>query len=313
LLNFLKPSVIALLFACLAAQPALSSVREVELGGDIIKFTSYLQARYSSAPSSNDSFTLPRLRIDVWSDPSPNWGYLVEIDPTISPAIVYGWIDLKASDRLKLRIGRFYYPFGLEYTTPPSRFDSILPATVLWEYFGYSRDIGAQVIGGRNRIKYYLSVVNGRDNEMTEDNDSKDFCGRVTFDLAGMTVGASHYSGRSGTTEAERMRTGGEVEFGAGPFTFKGEFISGLDGEVRSQGWYAMPIFDITPVIQALIKCESWDPDVKSPGDHQTIVTPGFNFFLEKDLKLQVNYVIKEEEKDPVENNSFLTQIQIFM
>jgi len=306
---------LCLAFLVLALLSGISSgtVREIKVGEEVINLTSYIQINYSSSPLSNDSFKVPRLRLDIWSDPDPNWGYLIEIDPTVSPAIIYGWIDYKINSLAKIRTGKFYYPFGMEYTTPPSRFDTINPATVLWNYFGYSRDIGVQLIGEAGGIKYYLSFINGRDNEATDDNNAKDFCGRATYSVGDLKIGVSQYSGLSGTAEAERTRTGAELLYSIGPITLKSEFISGLDGQTRSQGWYFMPIIEIIPNLEAVVKCEAWDPDIATGSDAETVVTPGLNIFFNDDVKLQINYVIKTEEGTQVDNDQVMLQLQSFL
>ena len=303
-------------FTCLCPG-AFCQTRQFDLGGEKINISTYLQVDYSSAVSStappSNTFTIPRLRCDIWGDPTPSYGYLLELEGTTSPNIIYGWIDIKTIPWFKVRFGKFYYPFGLEYTTPPSKFDTINPSDTLWKYFGYSRDIGAEVLGNVGAFKYYLSVVNGNDNKPSDDNNVKDLCGRVTYDLGSLTLGLSDYNGRAGTGEVEKSRVGGELKYNFGPFTLKGEFISGIDDRIKSQGWYAMPIFKFTSMVEGLVKVECIDPDIDEGGDLQTLVTPGINVFFDENLKLQVNYLMKSDQAIDSHSSTFTTQLQLFL
>jgi phosphate-selective porin len=284
---------------------------EVRVGERVINIFNYLQVRYTSDPSAMDQFTIPRARIDVWGDVNDKLGYFTETDLMQSPALVYGWIDLKYISKATLRLGKFYYPFGLEYTTPPSQFDTINCTTTLWNLFGYSRDIGMQLSGKFEKFKYYLAVVNGADNSSTDNNKAKDVVGRVVFTpLNKLALGVSYYGGKSGTMEAERVRVGGEINYNEGSFSLKGEYISAKDGNVNKLGWYLQPAYNICNV-QGLARYESWDPDLDISGDKRYIFTLGINWFFDLNAKLQVNYEIKSEETNEVANNALLTQLQL--
>ena len=308
--------IVLFLFLVLFSCPALSKTKTIGLGSEEVKVSGYIQALYSSTQPDISSFSVARLRVDIWGDPNPIWGYLIEIDPTVSTSLIYGWVDIKSIPWFKLRVGKFYYPFGLEYSTPPSNFDTINPSNTLWKFFGFSRDIGAELLGGSNGFKYYLAVVNGNDNQGKDNNNFKDFCGRATYNFGDLTAGASVYSGLTGTDEArDRGRTGAELNYKNGLFSLKGEFISGLeetpDTVIRSQGWYVMPIVRFAGSFEALVKYEIYDPDVNSNIDANSYITYGINYFFTEDLKLQINYVRDIEEEEQIKDDTFAAQLQL--
>ncbi len=298
-----------IIFSCVS----FAKTYELNLGEGKVDLSGYIQTLFSATEPTQNGFSIARLRFDIWADPSPVWGYLIEADLAASSPLIYGWIDLKTIPWFKMRFGKFYYPFGIEYTTPPSKFDTINPSTTLWNYFGFSRDIGAEVLGGSNGFKYWLSILNGQDNQVADKNDFKDFCGRATYDFGGLMVGASLYSGLTGTDEAfDKMRRGGELSYKNGAFSLKSEFISGLDvSTVESQGWYVMPIYRFNSNWEGLIKYESFDPDNDISGNAQSMITYGINYYFDEDLKLQMNYIRNIEEVEQIKNDTTAFQLQL--
>lgn len=273
--------------------------------------SSYIQTRYTVDLSSTDQFTIPRLRSDIWGDVNENVGYFVEVDVVASPALIYGWIDLKPNEATKLRVGRFYYPFGLEYTTPASKFDTINPTYCLWNFFGYSRDSGVQLSQNFDNFKYAVAFMNGADNQLTDDNESKDVLGRVVLKkFMGVDIGASFHIGTATSTEITRKRVGLELAYNSDKFGLKSEFIYGSDGGVRKLGFYVQPSLWINQALQGLVRYEYWDPDTAGAGDLQTVVTLGVNAFFDDVVKLQINYEFKKEEVDTL-NDALLAQLQV--
>lgn len=296
----------------LSALPAASRTAVLDFDGQKVNVSGYIQALYSATQPDTSSFSVARLRVDIWADPNETWGYLLEIDPTTTTTLIYGWVDIKSIPWFKLRFGKFYYPFGLEYTTPPDKFDTINPSTALWNYFGYSRDIGAQVLGGVNGFKYYLSVINGQDNSSSDKNNYKDFSGRMTYDFGGLVIGASLYSGLTGSDEAvDKGRVGGEIKYVNGPFTLKGEFVSGLGEHIRSQGWYAMPIYKALPNVEGVLRYEVFDMNLDEEEDAEYLWTYGVNYYYNDSLKLQINYISNIEEGEKVNDDTFAAQLQL--
>jgi len=298
-------------FGCLVMLTVAALAQEIKLGERSVNLTAYLQTRYALAQSGNDTFSIPRLRADIWGDVNDWTSYFFELDAVTSPAIIYGWADLKPNKFTKFSIGRFYYPFGLEYTTPPSKFDTINPTAMLWALYGYSRDTGIELTQNFDKFKYYLALVNGADNQAADDNEGKDLVGRFLFiQSKDLTAGFSLQSGKTGTLEAKRERIGVELNYKAGAFGLKGEGIEAYDAGIRKLGWYLQPSLFLTPALQALMRFEEWDPDIDLAGNRQTVTTLGVNAFFNPETKLQINYEAKREEIE-VNNDQFLFQFQL--
>ena|GEM_PF-1958850 len=318
----MKKSVILIAVVILILLQAASQAWEIKLGEREMNGFIYIQPRYTFSPVSNDEFKLYRARIDLWGDISENLAYFLEADFVQSPSIIYAWADIKYDPDVTLRVGRFFYPFGLEYTTPPSKFDTINPTNVLWYYFGYSRDTGIEYKEKLGNVKYELAIVNGADNMNSDDNDSKDFVGRAVIEVEkGSEIGFSYYGGKAGTgtLEADRIRSGMELKYVNDKFSLKSEYItgfgykndSGVYQAVRGQGYYVQPAYMLTPELQWLLRFEEWDPSIEVAGDKKTVMLLGVNWFFDPAAKLQLNYEIKGEETSQTNNDVFLVQLQL--
>lgn len=286
---------------------------EVNLEKESINVSAYIQTRYTISPSSTDQFTVPRLRSDIWGNVTENFAYLVELDATTSPALIYGWIDVLPNKVTKIRFGRFYYPFGLEYTTPPSRFDTINPTLTLWNLLGFSRDNGVQLSQNFNSFKYALAFMNGADNQTSDDNEGKDIFGRFVYQgIKDLDVGLSFQVGKVGTTEADCQRIGAELSYVWGNFGLKSEYIRATDNNIKKWGWYVQPSLWVNSSLQGVVRFEYWDPNTQTAANRQTITTLGVNAFFNPKAKLQINYEIKREEAE-VENDALLLQLQLML
>jgi len=115
------------------------------------------------------------------------------------------------------------------------------------------RDIGIMINGSLIKIEnhylldYYLALVNGAGINMLDNNQSKDFGGRLVFHpVSILDVGVSYYNGFDVFTSSpyrsqERVRLGAEFAMNYNLLSIKGEWIKGRDGNINPivhQGWY---------------------------------------------------------------------------
>ena len=62
--------------------------------------------------------------------------------------------------------------------------------------------------------------------------------------------------------------------------------------------------------IQPVVKYESFDPDIDTDNDAESIITFGFNYFFNDWTRLQLNYLYKAEEEEE-SNDEILMQLQV--
>jgi hypothetical protein len=86
-------------------------------------------------------------------------------------------------------------------------------------------------------------------------------------------------------------------------YNFGQQFVRGFKAQTRYDDWYPL-------THQLFVRFDRWDPNQAVSGDRTDIYTLGFNWFFAETTKLQVNYNIKTEESNEINNNDLLAQFQ---
>lgn len=91
-----------------------------------------------------------------------------------------------------------------------------------------------------------------------------------------------------------RDRAGGEVQFTNKVVTLRSEYVTALDGALHRAGYYAHAGYKIRPQYEALLRYDSWDPDVAtertsaSAAAHEMLA--GATYFIAgNNAKIQLN------------------------
>jgi hypothetical protein len=63
--------------------------------------------------------------------------------------------------------------------------------------------------------------------------------------------------------------------------------------------------------LQPVLKLETWDPDTDVDDNSESIMTFGFNYFLNDWTRLQLNYLYKAEDQEEISNDELLMQLQV--
>jgi len=95
-----------------------------------------------------------------------------------------------------------------------------------------------------------------------------------------------------------RDRLGGEVLFVRGALKLKGEFMTGKDGDITRQGYYAHLGYRLASKIEGIFRFDSWDPNTRLETNALNVTerdyVAGFNYFIkENQIKFQLNYLRK--------------------
>ncbi|WP_047391733.1 hypothetical protein [Chitinibacter sp. ZOR0017] len=181
-----------------------------------------------------------------------------QILPTISPD----------TGRLAVTFGQQLVPFGLEAAATEDLKPVINNAQFVGRLgfgqrqigIGLSGDLWPEVDYGYNYrapvFQYIVGLVNGNGPNKSDNNDHKDFIGRVAFTapaeynswLRQLTIGASVYLGKQNLAigadrvgQGAKDRYGIDVSYNHHPFGFTYEFVKGTDGTVS--GTKAKPVF----------------------------------------------------------------------
>jgi len=129
--------------------------------------------------------------------------------------------------------------------------------------------------------------------------------------------------------EGDRFIRGLMVKYERDPLLLRAEYILRDEDEIpvpaamappaevvptttTRQGWggYLLVAWKINEELQAVLRYETLDLDLAQTGDRQNIVTPGVNYFLNDNVKIQANYLFKGEEGLQVKNDEIAVQLQ---
>jgi phosphate-selective porin OprO/OprP len=280
----------------------------------------------------------------------------------IAPTALDAYIAYQAASYLKVTAGQFTLPFSLENNIQDRNLETVdrsqvVNALVARKGDGSNgiidsignqngRDIGVQISGSlfkindkRYLIDYYAGLFNGAGINVADNNQSKDFSGRLLIHpFNELTIGGSYYDGydkfAKDPTRGDQLRTrwGTELNFNYQALSVRGEFIRGQDGNDKHtaaqvipaihQGWYAqLGYFILKNKLQGVFKYDTYSPEVNPKfaglnkvSDANTYFIFGANYFFNTWAKIQVNYSYRTEQGNipaVASNDVFTAQLQL--
>ncbi len=300
-------------------------------------------------PSGTGSSAFFVRRAEFYAKGQLNQGIAYEVEYDLAPEkalLRSAYIDfmgdqegiLGSSLGASLRLGQFRIPFGIEIqtsskrllfinrmliTNPNNEQESSKGITSVTSGFIQDRDIGIRVSGKAASVSYAMAVVNGSDKNVPDKNSAKDVIARLVaqpfngltlggLTLGGVTLGSSAYRGNGPTQNARRDRVGSDVEFQQGEsLLIRGELVTGKDGAVKFDGYYAFLAYRVLPNVEPAIRHEWLDPDIGVSGNEIRRTTVGVNYYMAGNTKYQINYEWRKDSAKPNLDNMALVQLQI--
>ncbi len=289
-----------------------------------------------------------------YSGVSPSASVLTDV--FLNWNLLSGKVDLEPAFTLNLTLGQFLVPFGSDNLATEDKIPTVNKAQYL-SSLGISRDLGLYADGGiingfdsasnitTPLVSYTLGVINGSRSNKVDDNERKDFIGRIIIApvkeyfsvFRGLKFGGSYYSGHAGAQNTKKERIGAEFEWLKKPILITAEYVEGKDGAIakgasvetitKSQGIVGTLFWttEALPEFQPLFRFDRFDPDKDKINNRKDIYTLGFNYFFyqvapytrrvyettksERVIKLQVNYNRIKEERAQIPNDELTTQI----
>jgi len=265
-----------------------------------LKFSGYIQARwawreaavYNSTPAGAPAltnFTIRRARFKVVYD--ADWSqYTLQIDATPRGVLLKeAYATLKLPKGLAIDAGLQLMPFGYEVLVRSSSDLDLLERSLTTSfYLAGEYDLGIALKGDYGPFNFKVGAFNGNGIGAWSfasgfsglDNDQlKDFIGRIGFDYGMITGGVSGWYGKlidygSATDEKhDRYRVGADLQvyldlLPIGGTALKGEFIWGRTGSVAAatldqtgHGWYALATQNIGKYQQLAARWEEFTPN----------------------------------------------------
>ncbi len=312
------------------------------LAGKNIQLSGYTQVRYRSfaQPGKADGFDIRRSRLNLKGNVSGVWGYRLQIELAGTPKILDAYAEVKLNDYFRFTVGQAKIPLSFENLTSSYKLDladwsQVVDALVArgTDALGNQngRDLGIQLGGtlikqeSGSLLDYGLGIFNGGGINAADKNDSKDLAARlVIHPIAGLDLGASLYNGRRYVPEqttggvttpsrnVDRDRYGFELVYNYKNLNVEGEYIHGTDDTIDREGYYLKAGYYFIPKkFQLVAKYDFYDPDSDVAGNASTWYVLGGNYYFTGNVKLQLNYTIKQEQDISIDNNLATLQLQI--
>lgn len=303
-----------------------------------MKMSGYTQVRYRKDKTIKDTFDIRRARLDIKGDITERFDYQMQVEfgGTGGPFLLDAIGAYRVNPYMRISFGQQKIPFSQENLAGDQKMETINRSQVVEAMVARGRDvignqngrdIGVQAAGSilpkddYYRIDYALGVFNGSGINRADRNEQKDFAGRLVFHpIKDLSLGASYYNGCGNWAIApsttlfnhDRDRYGGEFAYAHERVSVKGEYIRGNDGVIKRDGWYLQTAYFLIPnKLQAVFKFDTYDPDRKINKDEADVYTLGTSWYFNKWAFFQLNYELKDEHGNEIQNDALSGQFTL--
>lgn len=280
-----------------------------------------IKSFHDETPGVADAFKGRRAEIKLYGTVLPDrLSYAVMVDPLLTGNITKdAYLTLTYIPNTDIQFGQFKYPQSLEGRWSSGDLDFIERAAVTGT-FGDKRDFGVQVGSTKiklrdSRLEYGVGVFNGSGQNTAENNENKDFSGRLGMEWHGLWGGINGLLGRQPL--GYRSRAGGELRYVIGNAKLQVEYLTGKTersggSPARQEGYYVLANY-VWKYLRPGLRWESWNPDRDAAGSRQDALTMGLDLFLtsERKNKVSLNFTKRLEEGSSVANDELALQAQV--
>ena len=188
--------ILILSFLIVLSTTIFAQCMEASSDDEGVQIVGYLQTQYDHRVVENEDgnsvtenrFSFNRARMGLLGSIPYDFSYYIifEFSPTKgNPYLLDGFITYsRFAPKLKVSMGKFKSPFGLELNTPCQGLHTINRSQVVNELTSPGRDIGLWFHGGFENIlntKYSLALTNGTGNTSFQEAEEMSITGRITF------------------------------------------------------------------------------------------------------------------------------------
>jgi phosphate-selective porin len=323
-------------------------------GDDGIKVIGFIQPQYEyqflgdsvqsimNGLKTPSSFYFNRARLGVTGNIPYDFAYYFvgEFSPNKggNPYVLDAFVTYNRwAPYLKISMGQFKMPFGLELSTGCQDLYTVDRSRVVNELASPFRDFGVMALGtsGEKQLfgmthkdifKYYVALTNGSGMNMMDNNTDKDITARLIFSpMEGLNFGGSYRYGRQAAISTtmiddSRMRWGADMSLKKWNLIFQGEYIHGVDkgsslvgggcgsvptimmGNFVKSGYWAAVQYETKWMLNPIVKYQSFlsTTDILNVDDlTMTEILVGFNYYFNEWTRFQANYVITKDSSIP--------------
>ena len=296
-----------------------------------------------------NTFNVRRARLDFKGNISKNVEFRVQADVAGSPKLVDGFVKIKLQKYFNIQVGQFKIPFTFENPQSPLTLEGIEYAQVISKLSGYSdmsgvktysggRDVGVMIYGnffsfehdGKEIpiLTYKLGVFNGNGMNNKDANLAKDIAASIEVcpGVKGLMLATSYYGGNyylnsdERNANRDRFTVGGKYENGR--LTVRSEYIVGKTEMANKDGVYTLNSdgfyvaggywFNIkSQKIRPVARYDFLRQDIENPEKNSTYYMVGIDWWPYNNLRLLVNYTLKDKPGYDNLGNLFQAQLSV--
>ena len=319
----------------------------------------HLWAQYDNTAGSShgEDFDIARVRLGLKGNLYSNLDYMVlsewgRLTYEDSGTLLDAWVNLKVSSAFNIKLGQSWYRFSRSGTEILPKIPFIFRPEVvdgIWLSMGrngnYAYDKGVWLWGNLSEVTfpwgYNFSVTTGAGLDHFDDNEKKDFTGRLWIEpREDLQIGISGFYGYSrvaitSNLSREEQRDipeyayGFEAAYTKEKFRFIYEYLEGLyEGYLdingaemfqlatkKPRGWYVMAGYKPLPWIEIPLRYAWYEKDATSSDAGIHTITTGITWFLKEGTlnNIKLNYIIRsaEENYGSKPRNKVALQVQL--
>ena len=296
-----------------------------------------------------NTFNVRRARLDFKGNISKNVEFRVQADVAGSPKLVDGFVKIKLQKYFNIQVGQFKIPFTFENPQSPLTLEGVEYAQVISKLSGYSdmsgvktysggRDVGVMIYGnffsfehdGKEIpiLTYKLGVFNGNGMNNKDANLAKDIAASIEVcpGVKGLMLATSYYGGNyylnsdERNANRDRFTVGGKYENGR--LTVRSEYIVGKTEMANKDGVYTLNSdgfyvaggywFNIkSQKIRPVARYDFLRQDIENPEMNSPYYMVGIDWWPYNNLRLLVNYTVKDKPGYDNLGNLFQAQLSV--
>lgn len=306
-----------------------------------VNFKGLVQNWFSMSSQANGDtsesiygFSNRRIRLAPYGTLGKNmrWGIQFAFDKFAAPSVLDVYMEYFISREAIVKFGKFAPP-GVKAAalTSSGALDLVERASIVQLWGGNSglhgyRAFGAQLSGKlvEGKIYYALMLSNAltasnnwlptvKNLSTTNSHNGFGMWGRIeAYPVKGLQIGAFLGSGSEADpalveSDIKRNSYGGNIFYKRDNINLKFEYIAGESNGIKYSGMYGVAGYRFNK-LEPIIGFEIFTP--VEEGEKYTNISGGINYFHSKNVKFQVNYVMRSEDITDVDNDIIYANFQ---
>lgn len=321
----------------LDAQEQSMPKAQKETSASLPKISGFVQGLYqldaTDEEVAKNTFRMRRVRMSVEGKLGSRVSYKIQGDWVSSPILVDAYVMVDICKGLSVQAGQFKTPFTMESPINPLNLEIFDYGETVKHLGGYDdvcgvgkngRDIGVMALGKLfpvnegeySVIEYNIGMFNGNGINIIDNNNEKDFIGRIKVHpgLKALTLSASGYCGtyqKDEINKGKRLRYSFGGQYDDGQLLLRAEYVDGQTGSqlfdslqsvmteslLNSRGYYAILGYGFRfgdeghqQTLMPVVRYEHFAQDVSTEQGGKSYYTVGLNYWPMKKLNFKLDY-----------------------